>query len=465
MNEIKIIEIYNELREGKRKKLQRFWNKESAKLVLRYVVFNILNWEREDMCNRFIKDDIVKKFKLTGALKKFEGSKSAFIIYSFPEYIIKKWEIVGSHVGNVYWKNDINKEYALKWFVNKLLEDGIIETVEDIPKVISQDLFNKYRLRGLLANYFNDSPLKAINFIFPDKFNLLDFQTRYSDNTLHTKENLLNILRDIFLNELSCNNREDIIDNARDIFFDERKLNIFIKKFYSDYRNALIDAFPEYSFFYWEFRQLPSTFWNSKQNRNRSLKELIENKLKINLKDIPKYINYIFIHENYKKFAKTCYSYYDSNYFKWVNEAYPELFEEDEYYKIFTKSSKISGFDSNSEKEIYNYIKNNITQNVKFIGRNRKYKLYNKKHNESYIFDFLINDNIICEYYGLYEEDTGREFIEGYVLKTKRKNNFYKDFCTKTNYKFVDLYPSDLLNNFEGIKNKINNILLEGRCD
>ena len=67
------IELYQELIDGKRKKLQRFWNKERAKTIMRYIILDKLKWSRDDIVKNISKTDFYKKHKLIGALKQFNN--------------------------------------------------------------------------------------------------------------------------------------------------------------------------------------------------------------------------------------------------------------------------------------------------------------------------------------------------------------------------------------------------------
>ena len=64
-----------------------------------------------------------------------------------------------------------NRKYLLKYFVDKLLNDKVITCIDDIPKVISGNLFKKYKLYGMVEGYYNSSPMEAILFLYPDKWN------------------------------------------------------------------------------------------------------------------------------------------------------------------------------------------------------------------------------------------------------------------------------------------------------
>lgn len=108
-------------------------------------------------------------------------------------------------------------------------------------------------------------------------------------------------------------------------------------------------------------------------------------------------------------------------------------------------------FDSQKEKEVYYYLKQYLPDIIKFNIREHKY--YNSNYNEYYLPDFHADNNkIVIEYYGLFDINSNSDLIKKYTNKVLRKNDFFKNYIGIT---FLDLYPSDIENNFEGINNKL----------
>ena len=135
------------------------------------------------------------------------------------------------------------------------------------------------------------------------------------------------------------------------------------------------------------------------------------------------------------------------DYFKWKNIAL-------DYNQI--KLIDNQRFDSLEEMSVYNFIKN-----LKFDIRKypRKDKLFNIKYNESYIPDYYLifnNIKIIIEYFGLYYPTNTSDFINTYVNKTHRKNEFYHD----NEYYYIDLYPEDIKDGFKGVENKLTSFFI-----
>ena len=110
-------------------------------------------------------------------------------------------------------------------------------------------------------------------------------------------------------------------------------------------------------------------------------------------------------------------------------------------------------FDSKEEINLYNFLKKyyNIIKNDKilFNSNNGRYKP-----------DFFIYYNdiiIILEYFGMYKNKPKHSMFKKYKEKTIDKINY---FNTLDDYKFIDLYPTDLKNNFEGVREKLTSFFM-----
>jgi hypothetical protein len=125
---------------------------------------------------------------------------------------------------------------------------------------------------------------------------------------------------------------------------------------------------------------------------------------------------------------------------------------------------------SNEELQIYEYVHNIIgIKTFKSIGynRNKKYcfAVDDKKYNKFYpdfiiekINKFKLEKPIIIEYYGMFNLICKSEFIREYITKTNRKNEYYK---SNPDIYFIDIYPCDLKNNFEGVRNKLTSFFMD----
>lgn len=119
--------------------------------------------------------------------------------------------------------------------------------------------------------------------------------------------------------------------------------------------------------------------------------------------------------------------------------------------------------DSLEEKKAFNYIYNTYDTNISKYYRST-YDLKFGNDFEKYIPDFIIFkiSNIklikplIIEYYGYCTDNMVYKPIQIYKEKMLRKNQHYK---SRNDIYFIDLYPEDLKNNCQGIRNKLNNFI------
>ena len=190
--------------------------------------------------------------------------------------------------------------------------------------------------------------------------------------------------------------------------------------------------------------------------------------------DAPKYLNRTYIGLNCPKIVKHIDRNRFNNFYEWAILSFPE------YKDYWTKSmfniiESYDGyeFDSNQEKCVYEYIKDNFFEFITPVGRKRvgNYIFKNEKSIYSkycpdYVVEYInvdgektkIQKPIIIEYYGLYDESNKTsEIMRNYRIKTKEKEDFYKG--NKDIY-YIGIYPQHIKPNFKGL-NEICNSFIE----
>ena len=225
--------------------------------------------------------------------------------------------------------------------------------------------------------------------------------------------------------------------------------------------------------------------WELIRNNKTSLQELITflrefvnhrmNDLVFDIKnDLPIYLNFTFMLELYPKFCGYLQTNNNrtrkfSSFYEWACLSFPEY---EQYWtpEDFGLCMAFDGTKCNSKQEImvYETAKRDMEiQEFCAIGSTHSGK-YTFKYNgvnkicPDFVIDYYNNTDlakpIIIEYYGLYIKDYQGDntMFKKYQEKIVLKNNYYKN---NKDIIFIDLYPYDLKNNCEGVKNKINNIL------
>jgi len=125
-----------------------------------------------------------------------------------------------------------------------------------------------------------------------------------------------------------------------------------------------------------------------------------------------------------------------------------------EHNKTTTSQVDDTKLDSFEEMEIHNIIASNVEDYYKPKMGDR-YMFANQEYDETYVPDWIINNNIIIEYFGLWDKNAKSDYIRNYVDKCKRKIKYFKSL---SEYLFIDLYVGDLENNCEGLIEKFEDV-------
>lgn len=281
---------------------------------------------------------------------------------------------------------------------------------------------------------------------------------------------LIKVIRYVINNEIKYDTREKLLNitlkdlNKYKIYFNENIASKLI-----DYLNVI---FPEYNIHWFELYRVPCNSWKDKNKCDEYMNYILNNELQIYTQDeakdkLPSFFkisNLILLGYKNLLHCLNNYKHYNS-FYEWVSFLHPEWNLKNKDFNTFYG---IDGaiLNSNEELQVYNLIKAKYKLNIKSIGMQRKkYKYYNDKYKENYIPDFIIDKinsiqlskPIIIEYYGLFDLTKVSKFIINYNEKTLRKNEFYKS--NKDIY-FIDLYPEDLKNKFQGVREKLTSFFM-----
>jgi len=278
------------------------------------------------------------------------------------------------------------------------------------------------------------------------------------------------------------NDTEELKKWTRINFNQEKIMKILTYNKYIDtLYDLLIEAYPEIKdnniLFGWEWVQIKNGTY-SKCYLIKCLRELViyrMNNLIVNIKeDLPNYMNNTYVKEIYPRFNQHKKDNFQS-YYEWSCLSFPE-------YSDTWKPEDFGGTyafdgakcDSIQEKITYEYIKRDLGfEYIMSMGSKHKGSHIIEVDKEIYGFkkccpDFIIerifknnkevklNKTIYIEYYGMYLVNHKRSIFINYVKKTDLKNIIYR---SRKDIIFIDLYPEDLKNKCEGVRNKLNNVL------
>ena len=115
-----------------------FWDKDTAKELVRYFAFTEMKWDRQGICDH-LNTRILRDNALAGVCKQFRSSTFEIVKYSFPELKIKPWELASCP--NSFWDDPKNCAKALRWVAH---QEGIDKSKEVFATSISARMLRDY---------------------------------------------------------------------------------------------------------------------------------------------------------------------------------------------------------------------------------------------------------------------------------------------------------------------------------
>lgn len=111
---------------------------------------------------------------------------------------------------NGFWVPPFGITYAVN-ILKYVIEDILKWNENDIIEKYDVNLFKKYKLCGLLAGVFNNSPFEALNAVYPNKFQAWQFN-RKPFNYWKKDKNVIEAVKHVYEDELGIINAEEIYD-------------------------------------------------------------------------------------------------------------------------------------------------------------------------------------------------------------------------------------------------------------
>lgn len=202
--EMKAVEVYELILAGKyiTRFPRGFWQRpealDNAKECVRYLIDDYLKLSDKEVTEK-LSISFFKKYKLSGMLTCcFNNSPYEAILNAYGDKF-KPWEF--NCIKMNYWNDETTKE-AIKWIIEERLE----LTEDKLKEELSQELFFKNGLTGLLNNKFNGSPIKAINHAYDNKYHPWEF--KYVGLNYWTKEHLIEAIHWLVEERLKLSDKE-----------------------------------------------------------------------------------------------------------------------------------------------------------------------------------------------------------------------------------------------------------------
>jgi hypothetical protein len=244
---------------------------------------------------------------------------------------------------------------------------------------------------------------------------------------------------------------EQILRLNYDIVFRKAHLHGYLERTSNNILTLIMDLFED-KYPAYKFKSNGFKYWDNKENRIKALKYLIEVDLKLQLEKVPLYITLTALrtHGTTTMYG-ICKKYYKCLW-EWVNEVYPNKFEEQDFHIHVIRNN----FDSMEEAEVHDILKSKF-KNVIYNARNTE----NTIEFEGMIPDWFVFTNSkvwIIEYFGINaKHGEYNQRISDYKEKTLKKIEKYVKI---DGYGKIYLYPEDLKNGFEGLHKKLEEINL-----
>ena len=324
----------------------------------------------------------------------------------------------------------------------------IIKHLYNNSKISKDDLnfkvlIEKYRLNSI-KSYFTVGDIYSSLFGSHPR----EYPWKYKSFSLSSPSP--NEVKNIFSNYLSDNNI--CINDAYNFNYYSVVISSGLAKHYGNDILKFIMEFHENKYPAYKFNIASVNYWKDKDNRNMALKYLIEKDMEIEIEKIPLYLTFTSLRNIGTSTMYNVLKKYYNGIYEWVNDVYPNIFDPKDFDINYMRNE----FDSVEEQMIHDILKKNF-QNVIYNSRNADCTIELMGKFPDW-FIFTEKGCIIVEYFGLWDKrrESYNSRTKNYVVSSKDKINKYK---TLSGYKFLYIHPEDIVNNFEGLNNKMKEFL------
>ena len=230
---------------------------------------------------------------------------------------------------NGFYKQPDALDNAIKC-TKYLIEDVLNLSEEELKKQLSKKLFKNNSLNGMLQYCFNNSPIKAIQLTYPNKFQPWDFNyvgAGYWQNV----DNCIKATRWLIEDKLKLTHKQLKEQLSQEMFVDNGLGGMLNYCFNSSPINAIELAYPN-TFKPWEFQRVNKGYWQDINNGIKATRWLIEDKLKLTDEELKEQLSSkLFINNGLKSMLEHC---FDSSPIKAVQLTYPNKFKSWEFNQV-----------------------------------------------------------------------------------------------------------------------------------
>ncbi|OPA02037.1 hypothetical protein BHL27_06680 [Bacillus cereus] len=314
---VTIEEIYQEILDGKRSRFPaNTWkednNNEMARRVIQYLINNILKWDKEDILKSW-NTPLLVKYRLRGLLKhSYDNSPYKAIDDLYPSHF-KEWEFGMTPLN--FWTKERALE-VLKWTIEE--EKNLSK--EELLKLYGKKWLEQNKLASPLNMYWNGSPYRMINDLYPRHFKEWEFSM--TPNNFWTKRKALEALK-WTIEEKEKLTSQQILDLYNIQWLIANRLASACKLIWKDSPYRMINNLYPGRFKEWEFSMTPNNFW-TKEKALEALKWTIEEKEKLSEKQLLSVYNQRWLIK--QKLWTPLKRYWKGSPYAMLNDLYPKRF-------------------------------------------------------------------------------------------------------------------------------------------
>lgn len=223
---------------------------------------------------------------------------------------------------NGFWQQPEALDNAAKC-VKYLIEDILNLSENELKKQLSKKLFVNNGLCGMLSNCFNNSPIKAIELIYPNKFKPWELN-QVPQGYWSCINNGIEATRWLIEDRLKLTDEELKEQLSQKLFADNGLGGMLKHCFDASPIKAIKFAYPG-KFKPWDFPQVPLGYWEDINHGIEATRWLIEEKLKLTDEELKEQLSAkLFADNDLGSMLKHC---FDSSPYRAVNAAYPGKFK------------------------------------------------------------------------------------------------------------------------------------------
>ena len=301
-----------------------YWNNiENGINATKWLIETKLQLSEEELKEQ-LSTKLFQENGLSGMLQTcFNSSSYEAINTTYPEKNYQPWEF--NQVPISYWDNIDNGIKATKW----LIETRLQLSEEDLKEQLSFKLFKENGLGGMLHHCFNGSPYEAIRITYPER-NYKPWEFNIVPNGYWNDiNNGIKVTKWLIETKLKLSEKELREQLSTKLFQENGFGGMLNTCFNASPYEAINTIYPEKNYQPWEFKNVPTGYWNDIENGINATKWLIETKLQLSEEELKEQLSFKLFQAN--RLGNMLISCFDGSPYEAINTAYPNKFKKSDF--------------------------------------------------------------------------------------------------------------------------------------